>query len=114
MTSGYASGIAPAFDVLGGKWKAAILWELRDGPRRFAQVRRAIDGVSEKMLIQQLRELERDDLVSRRVFPEVQPRVEYDLTDWGRRANVAMASIADWGEAYAKDHGRYPDATPPS
>ncbi|MFC3077431.1 winged helix-turn-helix transcriptional regulator [Phenylobacterium terrae] len=104
----YACGIGPAFEVIGGKWKAVILWELRDGRRRFAQLRRAIEGVSEKMLIQQLRELERDGLVLREVFPQVPPRVEYELTDWGRRLNEALGPMADWGELYAKAHGRYP------
>jgi DNA-binding HxlR family transcriptional regulator len=98
----------PTFAVVGGKWKAAILWELRDGRRRFAELRRAIDGVSEKLLIQQLRELERDGLVTREVFPQVPPRVEYELTDWGERLNAALGPVADWGESYAKAHGRYP------
>jgi DNA-binding HxlR family transcriptional regulator len=105
----YACGIGPAFSVIGGKWKAALLWELRDGALRYGELKRRVEGVTEKMLIQQLRELERDALVVRRMFPEVPPRVEYELTAWGVRLNEALAPVADWGEAYAKATGRYPD-----
>ncbi len=105
---GYDCGIGPAFDAVGGKWKAAILWELATPPLRFGELRRRLPGITEKMLAQQLRELERDGLVSREVFPEVPPRVEYALTQWGVSLNRALAPIADWGEAYARATGRYP------
>jgi DNA-binding HxlR family transcriptional regulator len=104
----YTCGIGPAFDVIGGKWKAVILWELRDGAVRFGELKRRVEGISEKMLIQQLRELEQDKLVARRVFHEVPPRVEYSLSKWGVSLNAALADLADWGEAYAKETGRYP------
>jgi DNA-binding HxlR family transcriptional regulator len=104
----YACGIGPAFEVIGGKWKAVILWELKDGPVRFGELRRRVDGASEKMLIQQLRELERDALITRKVFAEVPPRVEYALSDWGVGLNAALSTLADWGEIYAKATGRYP------
>ncbi|WP_207480087.1 winged helix-turn-helix transcriptional regulator [Arenibaculum pallidiluteum] len=105
----YACGIGPAFEVVGGKWKAVILWELREGPLRFGEFRRRIGGLSEKVLIQQLRELEADQLVTRQVFHQVPPRVEYALTDWGHALNVALGPIADWGEAYARATGRWGD-----
>jgi DNA-binding HxlR family transcriptional regulator len=104
----YFCGIGPAFDAVGGKWKAVILWELRDGALRFGQLKRRVEGASEKMLIQQLRALEADGLVIRRVFPQVPPHVEYSLSDWGRSLNRALAPIADWGEDFAKAKGRYP------
>lgn len=104
----YACGIGPAFAVIGGKWKAVLLWELREGPLRYGELKRRVPGVTEKMLIQQLRELERDQLISRHMFPQVPPRVDYDLTDWGRRLNTALGAVADWGEAYAKATGTYP------
>ena len=110
--AGYACGIAPAFSVIGGKWKAALLWELREGPLRYGELKRRMRGVTEKMLIQQLRELERDQLVARHMYPQVPPRVEYQLTEWGVGANVALGPIADWGEAYAKATGRYPRSDP--
>ncbi|WP_421883983.1 winged helix-turn-helix transcriptional regulator [Pacificispira sp.] len=104
----YDCGIGPAFEVVGGKWKAAILWELNEGPVRFGALKRRIPGVSEKMLIQQLRELERDQLITRTAFPEVPPRVEYALTTWGVSLNEALAPIANWGEVFARATGRYP------
>ena len=104
----YDCGIGPAFEVVGGKWKAAILWELAAGTLRFGELKRRVSGITEKMLIQQLRELERDQLVTRTVFHEVPPRVEYALTEWGTGLNTALRPVADWGEAYAKASGRYP------
>lgn len=108
MMRNYDCGVGPAFEVVGGKWKAAILWELAEGPVRFGALRRRVLGVTEKMLIQQLRELERDRLVTRTVFQEVPPRVEYALTEWGVGLNAALAPVADWGETYARAMGRYP------
>ncbi|PXY34044.1 winged helix-turn-helix transcriptional regulator [Prauserella flavalba] len=94
----YFCGIDAALDVLGGKWKALILWELEaHGTRRFAQLRRGLPGVSEKMLTQHLREMEQDGLVRREVFAEVPPRVEYSLTDHGRSLNAALAPLGEWG-----------------
>ena len=95
-------GVGPAFEVIGGKWKAVILWELHEGPKRFGELRRLIAGISEKMLIQQLRELEFDSLVDRHVFHEVPPKVEYSLTALGKALNKAMGPLADWGEKYQR------------
>ena len=105
----YACGIGPAFEAVGGKWKAVILWELDGGALRFGELKRRVAGASEKMLIQQLRALEQDALVIREVFPQVPPHVEYSLSAWGVSLNKALVPIADWGEAYAKATGRYPD-----
>jgi DNA-binding HxlR family transcriptional regulator len=94
----YFCGIDAAMDVVSGKWKSLILWELdQHGVRRFAQLRRGLPGVSEKMLVQQLREMEEDGLVHREVFPEVPPRVEYALTEDGVSLNRALASLGAWG-----------------
>lgn len=106
----YACGIGPAFDVIGGRWKANILCELSAAPVRFGELKRRIPAVSEKMLIQQLRDLERDGLVTREVFHQVPPRVEYALTDWGAGLIDALYSMADWGENYARAHGLHPVA----
>jgi len=94
----YVCGIDAALDVVSGKWKGLILWELdAHGVRRFAELRRGLPGVSEKMLTQHLREMEADDLVVRTVYAEVPPRVEYSLTEHGRALNAALAPLGQWG-----------------
>jgi DNA-binding HxlR family transcriptional regulator len=98
-----ACGIGPAFEVVGGKWKAVILWELNTEVRRFGELRRLVPGISEKMLIQQLRELEADGLVKRQAFHEVPPRVEYSATKLGTSLNKALAPLAEWGARYLKE-----------
>lgn len=96
----YGCGIGPAFEVIGGKWKAVILWEMQAQPRRFGELRRRIAGISEKMLTMQLRELEQAGLVERHVRQVVPAHVDYSLTDWGRSLNAALGPLADWGERY--------------
>ncbi|MFD8598131.1 winged helix-turn-helix transcriptional regulator [Kitasatospora sp. NPDC059646] len=94
----YICGIDAALDVVSGKWKGLILWELdAHGVRRFAELRRALPGVSEKMLTQHLRELEQDGLLHREVYAEVPPRVEYSLTGHGRSLNQALRPLGVWG-----------------
>lgn len=94
----YVCGLDAAMDVVSGKWKALILWELEDhGVRRYAELKRGLPGVSDKVLAQQLREMEADDLLVRKVFPEVPPRVEYSLTEQGSALNTALESLGDWG-----------------
>ncbi|GAA1863431.1 helix-turn-helix domain-containing protein [Myceligenerans crystallogenes] len=94
----YICGIDAALDVVSGKWKGLVLWELHThGVLRFAQLRRALPGVSEKMLTQHLREMEADGLVHREVYAEVPPRVEYSLTEAGASLNKALAPLGAWG-----------------
>lgn len=94
----YVCGIDAAMDVVSGKWKSLILWELHHyGTRRFAELRRGLPGVSEKMLSQHLREMEEDGLVHREVYAEVPPKVEYSLTEHGVSLNAALAALGEWG-----------------
>ena len=94
----YICGLDAAMDVVSGKWKSLILWELdAHGVRRFGELRRALPGVSEKMLIQHLREMEEDELVHREVYREVPPRVEYSLTEHGRSLIQALRPLGAWG-----------------
>ncbi|HEX2082962.1 MAG TPA: helix-turn-helix domain-containing protein [Xanthomonadaceae bacterium] len=95
-------GIGPAFAVIGGRWKAAILWELNGQVRRFGELRRLLPGISEKMLIQQLRELVADGLVLRVARNAVPPHVEYSLTPLGESLNRALGPLADWGVHYTQ------------
>lgn len=87
---------------MGGKWKPLILWHLRAGPLRFAALRRAIAGVSEKMLAQHLRQLERDGLVSRTATGRAPQRVEYAMTPLGARLDPALRALGRWGDAASR------------
>ncbi|KOV85719.1 helix-turn-helix domain-containing protein [Nocardia sp. NRRL S-836] len=102
----YSCGLDAAIDVIGGRWKALILWALHHGPMRTGELRRAVSGISEKMLIQVLRELEADRIVHREVFHEVPPRVEYSLTPQGKKLNDALLPLGDWGEDNMQDIAR--------
>ncbi|QSB06440.1 winged helix-turn-helix transcriptional regulator [Natronoglycomyces albus] len=96
----YVCGIDAAVDVIGGKWKVLIIWALSDGGKRFSQMRRMLDSVSEKVLGEHLRQLEADGIVERTVFAEVPPRVEYALTASGQELNEALEPLATWGSKY--------------
>ena len=94
-----AEGIESAFAMLEGRWKILILFHLFDGKvMRFSELERAIPDVSQKMLTQQLRQMETDRLVARVVHPEVPPRVEYRLTDWGEALCPALDALLAWNE----------------
>lgn len=94
-------GIEAALAIIGGKWKSLILWHLGE-TRRFGELKRLVTGISEKMLIQQLRDLERDGVVSRKDYQEVPPKVEYTLTPFGRSLKVALTPLCDWGKRHMK------------
>lgn len=96
-TQPYTCGIDAAMDVVGGKWKALILWALNERTHRFGELKRAVPGVTEKVLTQQLRELEADGIVRREVFHEVPPRVQYSLTEDGVALNAALDPLGEWG-----------------
>jgi DNA-binding HxlR family transcriptional regulator len=90
-------GLDAAIEVIGGKWKVLIIWALRDELRRFGELKRLVPGVSEKVLIQQLRELEADGIVHREIYHEVPPRVEYSLTKRGMALDEALKPLGAWG-----------------
>jgi DNA-binding HxlR family transcriptional regulator len=94
-----ARGTEEALRILTGRWKMEILFHLFARPvRRFSELERAIPAVSQKMLIEQLRELERDGIVQRTIHPQVPPRVDYTLTEWGRALCPALDSLLQWVE----------------
>ena len=98
----YGCGLEAALAVVGGKWKPIVLWHLAPGPRRFGELRRLVTGISEKMLIQQLREMEADGIVVRRDFREIPPRVEYSLTEFGVSLGQALKPLCDWGREHTE------------
>lgn len=90
-------------EVLANKWALYVLAALRDGPRRFNELRRILDGVTQKMLTQTLRALERDGLIRREVYPKAPLRVEYSLTGLGVGAGELTAAISDWSKQHARE-----------
>ncbi|WP_334031127.1 winged helix-turn-helix transcriptional regulator [Alteromonas sp. P256] len=103
-TPQYVCGVAVSLEIIGGKWKGVILWHLCHKTLRFSQLRRRLQGVTQKMLTQQLRELERDKLVNRKVYAEVPPRVEYSLTELGRTLEPTLRQLCEWGKDYNDNH----------
>jgi len=89
-----------AIRIIGGKWKPVIIWHLRDNKKRFGELKREIKGITVKMLAQQLRELEYDGLIARKMYYEVPPRVEYSLTDLGRQLDPALKELKVWGTEF--------------
>ncbi|QUH04526.1 helix-turn-helix transcriptional regulator [Saccharopolyspora erythraea] len=89
-----------ALVVVGGKWKLLILKYLVDGPQRFGELRRALPGITQRMLTRQLRELENDGIVSRTVHAEVPPRTEYRLTEIGDSLRALISDLDEWGKWY--------------
>ncbi len=98
----YNNPVELALDVIGGKWKMPILWRLKDRAWRYGELQRDLGKVNHKMLTQQLRELERDGLVTRTVFPVVPPHVEYTLTALGESAVPCVEVLRAWGAGYRK------------
>jgi DNA-binding HxlR family transcriptional regulator len=99
----YGCGLEAALAVVGGKWKVLILWPLHSaGARRFGELRREVTGISEKMLIQHLKEMEADGIVTRKDYKEVPPRVEYKLTAFGESLCTALAPLCEWGTLHMR------------
>ena len=105
-----------AMEMLGGRWKLAILKQLVAGTHRFGELRRALPGITQRMLTRQLRELEADGLVTRTVYREVPPRVEYTLTDIGHSLDSITEQLDTWGRWYRETvrRGAPSDARPPT
>jgi DNA-binding HxlR family transcriptional regulator len=90
--------VETGLELIGGRWKARILWKLYDhGTMRFGELRRGLPGITEKMLAQQLKELEHDQLIVRTQYPEMPPRVEYSLSDFGRSLAPVLDALKTWG-----------------
>lgn len=90
-----------AFKVIGGRWKAVILYHLFNGPRRLSELKRALPRISQKVLIQQLREMEEHGLIHREIFRQVPPRVDYSATPLGLSLMPVLRMVCDWGQSHA-------------
>lgn len=93
--------VVNTLDIIGGKWKVLILYYLNGETRRFNELQRLLDGITQRMLTLQLRELEGDGIVHREVYPQVPPKVEYSLTEFGRTLVPVIEAMHEWGSKYA-------------
>lgn len=100
--------VEATLDLIGGKYKALILWYLSEEKLRYSQLRDRLSGITPKMLTQQLRELESSCLVHREVYPIVPPKVEYSLTDLGKSLMPILVAMRDWGTSYMRQLQREP------
>jgi DNA-binding HxlR family transcriptional regulator len=99
----YSCTFEITIDLIGGKWKPLIIWHLgKDGTHRFNELKKQLPQVTQKMLTQQLRELEADNLINRKVYPQVPPKVEYSLTDLGQSLMPILSMMCSWGDDYYK------------
>ena len=100
--------VEKTLEMIGGKYKALILWHLAEKKLRFSELRRAITSATPKMLTQQLRELETNNLIHREVFPVIPPKVEYSLTETGRSLMPILVAMRDWGSTYLRNRNVEP------
>lgn len=92
--------VEATLQLIGGKYKAVILWHLIENQKRFSELKRLLPKATEKMLTQQLRDLENDNLIIRTVYPVVPPKVEYSLSDFGRSIIPVLDAMCNWGKEY--------------
>lgn len=100
--------VEATIELVGGKYKAVILWHLMNKTLRYSELHRLIPKATDKMLAQQLRELERDGLINRAVYPVVPPKTEYSLTDFGKTLAPILDAMCDWGTDYLSERGITP------
>ncbi|ANK61637.1 MarR family transcriptional regulator [Loigolactobacillus backii] len=96
----YNIGVEATMEIIGGKWKPIILCHLRHQVMRTGELRRVIPNITQKMLTQQLRELEVDNIINRHVYNQVPPKVEYSLTDYGKSLSHVLNQMCTWGETH--------------
>lgn len=101
--------VETTIELIGGKYKALILWHLSAGTLRFSELQKVITNATSKMLTQQLRELESQSLIQRKVFAVVPPRVEYSLTELGESLMPVLTSMRDWGAEYLRANNKEPN-----
>ncbi len=100
--------VETTLNLIGGKYKALILWHLSNGTMRFSELRKAVGTATPKMLTQQLRELESQELIHREVYPVIPPKVEYSLTSLGRSLMPVLISMRNWGADYLRSKNTEP------
>jgi DNA-binding HxlR family transcriptional regulator len=103
-TVGYCP-VEATLKVLGGKWKILILFHIDGTPKRFSELKRLMPEITEKMLAQQLKELEKDQVINRKVYPQVPPKVEYSITKYGKTLQPVIGAMCEWGMEHRKRNG---------
>lgn len=93
-------GIDATLVIIGGKWKIQILWSLRSKAKRFSEIKEEVHGITQKMLTQQLKEFVKDGIITRKSYPEIPPRVEYKLTDYGKTLVPVLDTLNKWGDLH--------------
>lgn len=101
----YNIPVEATLEVIGGKWKVVILCHLKKGQKRTCELKRLMPGITQKMLTQQLRELEEDGVIQRKVYNQVPPKVEYSLTDYGWSLDSILEALCAWGECHLEKNG---------
>ncbi|HDR7773013.1 TPA: helix-turn-helix transcriptional regulator [Bacillus paranthracis] len=101
----YNIPVEATLEVIGRKWKVVILCHLKKGTKRTSELKRLMPGITQKMLTQQLRELEEDGVIQRKVYDQVPPKVEYSLTDYGSSLGAILDSLCTWGEVHLEKTG---------
>lgn len=86
--------------VIGGKWKPLLLWHLNDRILRFGEIKKLLPDVTQKMIVQQLRELEEDGIINRKVYPVIPPKVEYSISEYGKTLESVLHAMNEWGEKH--------------
>lgn len=92
--------VEAALEAIGGKWKGVILFHVQGGTRRFNELRRLIPDITQRMLTKQLRELETDQIIARKVYSEIPPKVEYSMTEFGKTLSPILFALKKWGNEY--------------
>lgn len=100
----YICSLGLTIDLIGGKWKLMILWYLIDGPKRFTELRNSIPSITQKILTEQLRELESSKIISRKVYATVPPAVEYSMTKYGESFTPIIHDMCKWTKEYAVEN----------
>lgn len=103
----YGCPVEATLDVIGGKWKGIILFHLTQGTKRFGELKQLVPDATQRILTKQLRELEKDGIINRKVYAEVPPKVEYSLTKFGETLIPIILKMRDWGEKYLKQILKY-------
>jgi DNA-binding HxlR family transcriptional regulator len=104
--TGFSCGLDATLHIISGKWKPLVLFFLRDGSKRYGELKRVVQGVSDKVLIQQLKDLEADGVLARKDYKEVPPRVDYALTPLGRSLADAIVPLCTWGSEHMAEMTR--------